>query len=143
MTKQLRRSENKIIGGVCAGLGEYFDIDPVIVRIIFIALTFAAGSMILIYILAWIIIPGPRRLETSDTAVEPNSKGKENVPNERSKWFGIILVLIGFGFLLNNYDILYFWSLSKFWPLALIAVGIAILFKAFSKKEVIGDSEKI
>jgi phage shock protein C len=46
-----------MLGGVCGGLGEYFDIDPVIVRLLFVALAFAGGLGIILYIIAWIIIP--------------------------------------------------------------------------------------
>ena len=45
------------MAGVCGGVGEYFDIDPVIVRIAWIILTVAGGSGILLYILAWLIVP--------------------------------------------------------------------------------------
>lgn len=60
-TKKLYRSEkNKVIAGVCGGIGEYLNIDPVIVRIIWVFLTLAYGAGILAYILAWIIIPKRR-----------------------------------------------------------------------------------
>lgn len=52
-----RSRSNRVIAGVCGGLGEYFDIDPVIIRLAWIVLTILGGSGILIYILAWLIIP--------------------------------------------------------------------------------------
>ena len=55
--KLFRSTENRILGGVCAGLGEYFDIDPTIVRLVSLALFFAAGSGLLCYVIGWIIIP--------------------------------------------------------------------------------------
>ena len=57
MRKLYRDSYNGIIGGVCLGLGRYFDIDPIIFRLIFIASFFIFGGGILTYIIAWIIIP--------------------------------------------------------------------------------------
>jgi phage shock protein C len=58
MAKKLYRTkEDRKIAGVCGGLGEYFDIDPTIIRLLWLALLFAAGSGILAYIVAWIIIP--------------------------------------------------------------------------------------
>jgi len=61
MVKQIKRlyrsKTDKIIGGVCGGMGEYFGIDPVILRIIWALLIFCAGFGILAYIIAWIIIP--------------------------------------------------------------------------------------
>ena len=56
--KRLVRSEqNKVIAGVCAGLGEYFDIDPTIVRLVFIVFALAGGPGILAYIIMWLIMP--------------------------------------------------------------------------------------
>jgi len=56
--KRLYRSrESKILAGVCAGLGDYFNIDPVIIRLLWVILTIAGGAGVLIYIIAWIIIP--------------------------------------------------------------------------------------
>ena len=56
--KRLYRSrKDRILGGVCGGMGNYFNLDPVLVRVIWAALLFAAGVGFLAYILAWIIIP--------------------------------------------------------------------------------------
>lgn len=55
--KLYRDTDNAIIGGVASGLGAYFDIDPVLFRIIFCALVFAGGSAFLLYILLWIAMP--------------------------------------------------------------------------------------
>ncbi len=58
MAKKLYRSkEGRKIAGVCAGLGDYFDIDPTIIRLIWLAMLFAVGSGVLAYIIAWIIVP--------------------------------------------------------------------------------------
>lgn len=52
-----RDTENAYIGGVSAGLGHYFDIDPLWIRLIWVALFFGAGTGILIYILLWVLMP--------------------------------------------------------------------------------------
>lgn len=58
MAKRLFRSTtDRKIAGVCGGMGEYFDIDPVIIRIIWVALVFGAGIGLLAYIIAWLIVP--------------------------------------------------------------------------------------
>ena len=58
MAKKLYRSvEGKKIAGVCGGLGDYFDIDPTIIRLIWLAMIFAVGTGVLAYIIAWIIVP--------------------------------------------------------------------------------------
>jgi phage shock protein C len=46
-----------MIAGVCGGLGEYFNIDPVIVRLIFVALLVGAGSGFLAYLVLWVVVP--------------------------------------------------------------------------------------
>ena len=56
--RKLYRSEtNKMMGGICGGLGEYFNIDPTIVRLVFVLAALLAGHGILVYIILWIIIP--------------------------------------------------------------------------------------
>jgi len=58
MAKKLYRSRyEKVFGGVCGGLGRHFDIDPVIVRIIWVFAVLIAGVGVLAYIIAWIIVP--------------------------------------------------------------------------------------
>lgn len=51
------RSKDKKIAGVCAGLGDYFDLDPTIVRILFVIVFFAGGASLLAYLIMWIAMP--------------------------------------------------------------------------------------
>ena len=56
--KRLYRDENnKVIGGVCSGLANYFNIDPVIMRIIFLVTFFGAGFGFIVYLILWIVVP--------------------------------------------------------------------------------------
>lgn len=57
--KRLYRSrKNRILGGVCGGLGDYFDVDPTLIRLVWVVLTLASlGIGILAYLIAWFIIP--------------------------------------------------------------------------------------
>ncbi|MCO4292491.1 PspC domain-containing protein [Solitalea sp. MAHUQ-68] len=58
MEKRLYKNpDNKVIGGVCSGLGEYFNMDPTIVRIIFLILFFGLGTGVLIYLILWVVMP--------------------------------------------------------------------------------------
>jgi len=57
MQRLYRSGEDKILGGVCGGIGAYLGIDPVIIRLIWVLAFFAWGIGILAYIIAWIIIP--------------------------------------------------------------------------------------
>lgn len=139
-----RSSTNKVIAGVAGGLGEYFDIDPTFIRIVFLLLTFFGGSGILIYIVLWIIMP----LDTSSSK-NPNEHIKENVNEfkeaahkfaqdiratrknhnreDSRKWFGIIILVIGALFLLDSFGIYSSWYFSRLWPLILIVFGLVIL----------------
>ncbi len=57
--KKLRRSDNKMLAGVCAGIAEYFEVDPTMVRVIYAVLTIfsAAFPGILLYIILMLIMP--------------------------------------------------------------------------------------
>jgi phage shock protein PspC (stress-responsive transcriptional regulator) len=63
MKKLYRSINNKILGGVCGGIGEYFDVDPTIVRLLWILFIFAGGSGIIAYIVAWLIVPKQPRIK--------------------------------------------------------------------------------
>lgn len=63
MTRKLYRSNDRVIGGVCAGFADYLDFDPAMVRLGYAALTlFTAFAGVLFYILAWIILPAKNDL---------------------------------------------------------------------------------
>ena len=58
MEKKLRRSNDKMIAGVCAGLAHYFDLDPTVIRIVYILLSiFTAFAGVLVYLILWLIMP--------------------------------------------------------------------------------------
>jgi len=52
-----RSRKNKMLGGVCGGIAEYFEIDPVLVRLLFVLLLFMGLVGIIIYLVAWLLIP--------------------------------------------------------------------------------------
>lgn len=68
--RMYRDPDKRIIGGICAGMGAYWDIEPWIVRIIFIAITMAGGLGILIYLILYIVLP-----EAKTTAQKIEMKG--------------------------------------------------------------------
>ena len=57
MNKLYLSDTDRKIGGVCGGLGEYFDKDPTLFRILFVAITLFFGSGILLYLIMWLIVP--------------------------------------------------------------------------------------
>lgn len=52
-----RIPKGKIVAGVCSGIGEYFNIDPVIVRLLWVLFACIGGSGLVAYLIAWIIVP--------------------------------------------------------------------------------------
>jgi len=160
MEKRLHRSQtDRMIWGVCGGLAKYFDIDPTIIRIIFVVLIFANGLGILAYIILAIVVPleGSKATEPKDaikenvaeikqTATELGQEiratfaGEEAKPEEatevsrrRRNFFGIILIVLGVLFLMGSLNLFAWFKWSYLWPLILVAVGLIIIFSARRK----------
>lgn len=76
-----RDPEGAAIGGVCSGLGAYFNIDPVIIRLLFVVFFFAGGASILVYIILWIVLP---KAETAAQKLEMRGE-RVNVSNIEKK----------------------------------------------------------
>jgi len=76
MSKKLHRSvKNKIVAGVCGGFGEYFNIDPVIVRIVFVLIALGYGGGIALYLILWLIIPKNGSVDSVQEGVEEMREG--------------------------------------------------------------------
>lgn len=142
MAKRLFRSRNdRVIAGICGGLGEYFDIDPTIFRIIFVIVAVAGGVSILIYILGMFIIPEEPGAKIQSDTDKPESHKTEAVEstvkktnrNSSNATGGVILILVGVLFLLNNLLNINVWG--NFWPLILVVVGLSIMAKSFNTKD--------
>jgi phage shock protein PspC (stress-responsive transcriptional regulator) len=69
--RMYRDPDHRIIGGVCAGMGAYWDIDPIILRVVFAALTLAGGLGVLVYLVLYIVLP-----EAKTTAQKIEMKGE-------------------------------------------------------------------
>jgi len=79
--RKLYRSENnRLLAGVCGGLAEYFNTDPVHVRLIFVLFAFVSGLGIIAYIVLWIIAP-----RASSQEVSPKAVVKENIHEIKEK----------------------------------------------------------
>ena len=65
MTKRLMRSNDRVFAGVCGGLAEYFDFDPVLVRIAYAFLTIFTAfiSGLIFYLVLWLVMPEPNWIE--------------------------------------------------------------------------------
>lgn len=142
-SNRLYRSEkNKILGGVAAGLGEYLDVDPTLLRIAFVLVTLFGGSGILLYLVLWLVIPSKSDLNSSpelnvkhnaDEIKEAASDLADNLSSgdKGSTRYLVGLVIIGLGllFMFENLGILPPIDLGQFWPIILIGVGFVILSK--------------
>jgi phage shock protein PspC (stress-responsive transcriptional regulator) len=142
MQNRIKRSNNnKMLGGVAGGLGNYFNIDPVIFRALFIIAVLGWGTGFLLYIILWIIIPEEKY---EDKFVYDKEKGKyvyeaetkqvyaENDVQEKSnkgKLFGALLIALGMIILLTRFlpEI----GLQTIFPILLMLTGILILVKPY------------
>ncbi len=79
--KLYKSNKNKMIDGVCGGIGEYFHIDPTFVRLGFVFLCILAGGGLLAYILALIIIPDAPA-DYDPQAAQGNANNKQTPPPE-------------------------------------------------------------
>jgi len=141
MSKRLYRSrKDSVIAGICGGLGEHLDIDPVIIRLIMVLLVLVKGIGILAYIIAWIIIP-QKPLEAVPVG-EDAEAGKVSAPSEteqadNNQWKqflpGIILVAIGLYFLFDHYW--WWWDFEWILPVLLLAVGVYMIIRGTSRRE--------
>jgi len=159
MNRRLTRdTKHAVLGGVAAGFANYFGVDPVLARIVFIALCFLNGFGVVAYVVGWIIMPRDDRVaETGGPAATGGGSGptpadrlveKVRAAGERAveevrrmpadagrgrMVAGTILIVLGVLFLLDRLSWWHWpqWArLSNLWPLILIAVGVSIILEA-------------
>jgi len=159
MDRRLTRdTKNAVMGGVAAGFANYFGVDPVLVRIVFIALSFLNGFGVVAYIVGWVIMPRDDRAvevagpaapgagsgpTAADRVAEKLREAGERVAQEFQRMpadagrgrmvAGTILILLGVLFLLDRFSWWHWpqWArLSNLWPVILIAVGVSIILDA-------------
>ncbi|MBN1311146.1 MAG: PspC domain-containing protein [Anaerolineae bacterium] len=135
--KQLTRSsEERVLGGVCAGLGKYLGVDTVLVRLVFLALAFVNGLGAMLYMIMWVIVPSDSNRELSgEDAVRANvddmAQQFRQLGHSINAPRGATLVgvaLIGFGAIFLIQQFFPGLSLSVLWPGVLIAIGCYLLF---------------
>ena len=128
MDKKLyRSSRNKLLAGVCGGIGEYFGIDPTIVRIIWLICTLPGGIGIVAYIICWVAMPA--RTTNHVSLFEDDQYTASTGDEEKSKRIlGIALIIIGAVFLLDR--VFLWFDLNIIIPLGIIVVGLIILINA-------------
>ena len=131
--RRLHRSRtNHIVGGVCGGLGDYFDLDPVVVRLIWLILILPGGVGLFLYPIAWVIIP-------VESESDQQEESESTVHTRGRLWWGLALVLMGV-FLWGSQNYAIHWPTipwvhlhsRDFVPFILMLVG-AYLLLAFGR----------
>ncbi len=131
-SKRLYRSDkDKMIGGVAGGIAEYFNMDPTLIRFLWIIIFFAGGSGLLLYIILWIIVPAKKTTNSSDAVDEETNMSCEKKDRGGSDYvFAFFLIFLGLVFLLNTTGLITWeiWSvLLRFWPLLIIFAGLNLI----------------
>jgi phage shock protein C len=146
MMRRLYRSrQERMLGGVCGGLGTYLGIDPTLIRIFFVLLVFGQGAGILIYLILWVLVPVEGTVpegtmaenihsgaeEIADRARTMGAELRRELTRPDSRWeviVGVVLLVIGGLYLLQNLGLrwLQWWVL---WPLLLVAAGVTLLVR--------------
>jgi len=131
--KLYRARTGKVLGGVSGGLGDYLNIDKVVIRILFILLAVFGGSGVLVYIILWIAIPEQSTIDyyrakeapdVDDMSIDPNDQAADKKLNS-SMVIGLIMVAVGLLFLVDG--LLPIYRLWNFWPVILIAAGVLLI----------------
>ena len=119
--RRLRRSRtDRVLAGVCGGVGRYLNIDPVLLRIIAVALIFA-GVGVVAYVIAWIVIPEADEDEP-EASVDPTTRSKAALVMGTS--------LVALGALLLARTVVPWFDSSLFWPLVVVGGGILLVATA-------------
>jgi phage shock protein PspC (stress-responsive transcriptional regulator) len=161
MEKRLYRSRtDRMLGGVCGGLGKYFNVDPSLVRLVFVLLFVFGGSGFLLYLILWIVLPEEgRAYASSDETTRANTQEiadrarqigedvkaafggapapggalPEARPTSGAWLLGAVLIVLGVMFLLGNLVPRIF-SFGQWWPILLVLIGIAMLVGQFRRQ---------
>jgi phage shock protein C len=113
----VRSRSERVVAGVCGGIGRYLGVDPVLLRIAFIVLALANGLGVIAYVVAWVAIPEERPGQQPATAREPRRETGRLVLGGSLVVLGLVLLLDR---LAPDLD-------ELFWPVAVVAVGVAIM----------------
>ncbi len=130
--KLFRVRKNKVIGGVCTGLGEYFQVDPVLIRIAFVILGFIHLTGVFLYIILWIVIPEKNdAYYGEEDVVEEEGTSEQTPPASSAKGrivLGAILIFLGGLFMANRF--FPYFGFHDLMPIGLLLIGVIILWDA-------------
>jgi phage shock protein C len=148
-----RSSSERMIAGVCGGFGEYFGIDPTVVRVIFVLVTIVTAFLLGIaaYLVLWLIIPneesvGQPTRESMRKNVEEIAQSARDLGSEvhatlsgakkadvshmeRLSLVGLVLVIVGILFLVGNFNPLGWLHWDRLWALIIVGIGLYLLWR--------------
>ena len=158
--KLYRSDTNKVIGGVCGGLGEYFEVDPVIVRVLFVLLAIPGGGGVLVYLVLFFLMPSRAALGTpaedlrdlgarakvaaEELRVEAKRfaediraarAARHKRRHEFGMLVGLLLVCIG---ALALFDVIFpfeWFSWHRLWPILLIVLGVFLVARRLNDEQ--------
>ena len=127
--KKLQRNpRNKVLGGVCSGLADYFGIDTALARVLFVVIFLCGGTGLLIYCILWIAMPANR----DDQPQQFANQATEEPKNPRGGFIaGLTLIVLGLLFLLGNLIPQFNWE--TYWPVILIVLGLLLIVPLSNK----------
>lgn len=155
-----RSRKQRVIGGVAGGLAEYWHLDPVVARVLFIIVALMTGVGVLLYIILWVIIPEePLTMPNFGKEDFEEKTGKEKKDEENTNTFsggtenkyqydydyykktssggrtvgGIILICLGLFFLAER--IFPYFDFEDFLPLILIGIGLVLILNSNRKQK--------
>ena len=154
--KRLYRSaKSKVFGGVAGGIAEYFDIDPIIIRLLFVIIAFAGGGGAIVYLILWIALPlepitpftmnmgsgepynagNPGEQSTTDFSTGTSNPFEVPVKSENRNGLigGIVLISLGMIFLANRFipNI----NFHDLWPLVLVVIGGVLIATSLAERK--------
>ena len=135
-----RSTTDRMIGGVCGGLGAYLNIDPVFIRLLFVLLLFGSDFGFILYLLLWILIPEEGKnygFKDESFSDRFRSMGDDiqvavTQPHPQAGLIlGVGLIIIGGLLFLDRLDLLWleWFDFKILWPALLIIGGIVLLFR--------------
>ena len=143
--RRLQKSDSdRVLFGVAAGLADYFELDPVLVRVGFVGLCFAGGLGIVLYIALAVLMPraaapeGSPRDAVQDNvdhlAEEAADAGRRlgaavgaATAERRRNGLGVLLIAIGAIVLLGNLGLFFWWRWDIFWAALFIGAGVLLV----------------
>lgn len=147
MKKRLYKNTKKgMVFGVCQGIAEYFELDSTLIRILWVIFALFTGLFpgVIFYLILALIIPEKIEFKETDQK-EKDSTEKDfffsayifSAYKKDQLILGLVLVFLGFLFLLTNFNLIPWFTFSKLWPLILILIGFILLLKknGLSKKQ--------